>query len=600
MTTFRRFLPSLPLRRLDTHLAVTFGLTAVLALLAIMLYVNSEVVRILNNASQAILTRVTNESRTSVDNRLSRVDMLAKLFASDPDAMQYDTASQRAFIQRIRVVLDATPIVSAVYLGYDNGSFVLLRRLTSKVARDALRAPDEARYMLEIVTPKSSHGTAVALLDDTLSMVGTASYDAASYDPRTRDWYAQARRSNDAILTDPYRSFMTGERGVTLARALSSGHGVVGFDVGLVDLSHDLLHMKTTPSTEVLILNEHGAVVASSDPAVESAHATRGASGASVGSDPSVSSDAAVTSSSNARSSHPDAASDSADPTQPLPAIIPIMRKAAQAPSNATAFSHVTVDGRAWSLRVAPLATEPWALRIAIAAPNDEILTHARHLLTTLAWIGVGLVVAVVLGIRATARAVSRPLEAIAQEAGAIHSFYFDEAPERTRSSVVEIDTLSDAIRKARLTIQRFVEIGRALSAEHDPDRLMDRLLQETITITGAESGLILLTEDQGATFSVVTRHHGTQTADTAKPNDDATGSMSPGAPSSSANALGTHVTDALLKKTVSHFDANEPDLHPVLAGLVGESQPAPGEILRFSVLPLLNRAGETVGGMVL
>ena len=544
MTMLRRFVPALSQRRLDTHLAIMFGMTAVLALLAIMLYVNSQVTAILDDASQTLFSHMESESRTHVDKSVSGVDMLATLFASDPEAAQFDTASHAAFVRRLRVVLDSTPVISAIYFGYDDGSFVLLRRLSSAVARHTLAAPDAAQYLLETVTPDSSSRPTLTFVDRAFHTVGVAKPGAEPFDPRAREWFVHAREAQGSILTDPYRFFVTGERGVTLARALSTGHGVIGIDLGLADLSQDLAHMKSTPSMELLIVNARGAVIAASDPAVESMHELGGA-----------------------------------------PSIVPTILGASEARGDRPAMSHVTVDGRRWSMRVVPIEVGPWTFRMAVAAPDDEMLKGARHLVTTLGWISVVLVIVVIFGIRATARAVSRPLSAIAQEAAAIQSFYFDDTQEGVRSSVVEIATLSDAIRKARLTIQRFIEIGRALSAERDPDRLMDRLLRETIVITGAESGLILLTEDQGATFSVVSRHHGIPSGQSVL---------------SDADELGRRVTDALQKNTVSHFDVRETGSNAVLASLVGIAHLAPDEVFRYAVLPLLNRAGETIGGMVL
>lgn len=592
MTTFRRLIPALAQRRLDTHLAVMFGMTAVLALLAIMLYVNSQVVAILDDASETLFSHIANESRSHVDKSVSNVDMLATLFASDPEATQFDQASQPGFAQRLRVVLDSTPVVSAIYFGYDDGSFVLLRRLSSEIARHTLNAPDDARYLLETIGPDASGHASLAFADRALKTIGTANTAATSFDPRTRDWYTQARRTDGSILTDPYRFFVTGERGVTLARALSAGHGVVGIDLGLADLSQDLAHMKSTPSMALLIVNARGAVIAASDPGVESIRTQSDVAGSSNASGSTASSTAPTSKAPAIEPAKPTATPSSAtppingnSPLAALPAIVPAMLDASEASADRRPLSHVSVDGRKWSMRVAPIQVGPWTFRMAIAAPDDEMLQGARHLVTTLGWICVVLVIAVMLGIRATARAVSRPLEAIAQEAAAIQSFYFDDTQRGVRSSVVEIATLSDAIRKARLTIQRFIEIGRALSAESDPDRLMDRLLRETITITGAQDGLILLTEDQGATFSAVTRRDGVAAGDLLLSN---------------ADALGKRVTDALLDKAPCHFDASEPGTHPLLRSLVGDTPLRPGEVFRFSVLPLRNRAGEAIGGMVL
>ncbi|RKP53418.1 HD domain-containing phosphohydrolase [Pararobbsia silviterrae] len=565
MNTLRRFFPVLSERRLDTHLAVMFGITTVLALAAIVFYVNREVTAILDDASSTLFSRMANESRSHVDKSVAGVDMLATLFASDPEAEHFDDAKDDAFLRRLKFVLDSTPVVSAIYIGYDDGGFVLLRRLTSSVARQTLAAPDRARYLLEVIRGDTTPQPAsLMFLDAAMHRIGTANRPDLAFDPRTRGWYQQARGRQTSVLTEPYRFFVTDERGVTIAHALEAGHGVIGIDLGLADLSQELQRMKSTPSMQLLIVNASGALIAASDPDAE-ARLARELHASSV----------------------PGAIAASADSASSLAlqGITSALLGASAAGVSDGTMSHITEGGRSWSIRTEPLQAGPWTFRMAIAAPDDALLASARRLTSTLSWFGIVLFVAVLVAIRVTARAVSRPLSAIAREAQAIQSFYFEDDHHGPRSPVVEIASLSEAIRKARTTIQRFIEIGRALSAERDPERLMDRLLKETIRITGAQSGVILLTEDEGATFAVMTRHEGAV----------ATERMLSG-----SDELGKRVIEALQHKTVSHIELDGATNNGVLASLIGEGELGDGERHRVSVLPLTSRSGDTIGGMLL
>jgi len=557
---FRRMRRALARRRLDTHLALVFGGTVALALIAIVFYVNSQVVAIVDRASQTLFTHMANESRAHIDKSVSGVDMLTRLFASDPQAARLDTAGQEAFVQRLRVVLDATPYISAVYIGYGDGGFVLLRQLTSPVARRTLDAPEDANYLLEVIRPGAPGGapaSSLEFLDSDMHRLGTLDKPDLVYDPRTRDWYRQAS-SQGAIMTDPYRFFITDESGVTMARRLQGGDGVVGVDLALADLSQELRRMRSTPSTQLLIVNAGGAVVAASDPALE------------------------------ATIPQPDGAASG----DALPAIVPDMLAAARSEGGWASQPNLPVDGRQWVMRVVPLQSDAWTFRLALATPLDEMLASAQRLVSTLGWISVALVAAVLVAIQTTARAVSRPLVAIAQEAEAIQSFHFKEdAAQGVRSSVKEIDTLSQAIRNARLTIQRFIEIGQALAAENDPGRLMERLLQETISIAGAEGGLILLTEDGGQTCAVV--RPGGRTVEgglAARPER-----LSHGDGQFSEDVLG-----ALGRRAISHFDSPCALPDALFADLVPDPSLPPGKVFRFTVIPLRNRADDVIGGLLL
>lgn len=552
-------------RRLDTHLALVFGVTVMLALAGVILFVNNRAAAILDGATQALFANMTGESRAHIDKSFTSVEMLTRLFATDPQAASHDSERREKIIERFRIVMDATPFTSAIYVGYDDGDFLLLRHLTSQIARRNLNAPDNARYLLQTVDTDSAGSRApLTFLDDQLKPVGTVDRRNFSFDPRERGWYRDALTASGPVLTDPYRFFATAEIGVTIAHRLEDGTGVIGVDVSLADLSQELRRLKSTPSSEIIITNPAGMVIAASSPAATLPAAFRSA-----------------------------APSRAARQGAGISSIVPLMLATIHEDKHSDHTSTVTDGGRDWTMHVAPLQSGPWTFHVAAAVPNDELMASLRALLVTLGWISVGLMIAVIIAIHVTARAVSRPLVAIAREAEAIQSFNFKDLPGGTRSSVREIDTLSRAIQNARMTIQRFIEIGRTLAAERDPDRLVDRLLQETISITAAESGLILLSEDDGRTFTVVTRQRHAEAPE-----------HQPGGQgcrlTHGDSGLGGRIINALAQRAITHFDLVEPSEDPLFVELAEGLTLGDDEVFRFSLIPLLNRGDETIGGLVL
>jgi len=73
-------------RRRDTHLALVFGVTVMLALAGIILFVNNRAAAILDGATQALFARMTSESRANIDKSFASLEMLTRLFATDPEA----------------------------------------------------------------------------------------------------------------------------------------------------------------------------------------------------------------------------------------------------------------------------------------------------------------------------------------------------------------------------------------------------------------------------------------------------------------------------------------------------------------------------------
>ncbi|MCJ8144351.1 GAF domain-containing protein [Ancylobacter sp. A5.8] len=556
-------------RRLDTHLALVFGVTVTLALVGIIYFVNNRAAAILEGATSTMFAQMTNQSRASIDDSFSNLNLMTAMFAADPQVQSRTPENEQALVRQFSLIMKAKPFTSAMYVGYDDGGFILLRQLSSPVARRNLSAPDTASYLLQTIrNTAQGRETRLVFLDAALDPVGELDRPDFFYDPRNRRWYYDAFASDGAILTDPYRFFATAESGVTIARRIASNRGVMAIDLSLADLSQALRRMKNTPSSELIITDPNGAVIAASNPAAELPTAFQN---------------------SPSRGRVTDVAS----------TVVPTMLTAVRDHSGGDKTSVISDNGRAWTMHVAPLHSGQWTFAMAVAMPQDEIMAGVRQIVTTLGWISLGLILVVILAIRYTATAVSRPLVAIAEEAAAIQSFNFQDLPGNTRSSVTEIDTLSRAIQNARLTIRRFIEIGRALSAERDPDRLTRRLLQETISITSSEAGFIFLSEDNGATFLML----GDRSERLAPADDE--GSDEPAAEelgllTDAASGTAARLIHALRRRDVTHFDIADPAHDDMLAPLTRSRPLAAGQVLRCSVIPLLNRADEVIGGLLL
>ena len=64
------------------------------------------------------------------------------------------------------------------------------------------------------------------------------------------------------------------------------------------------------------------------------------------------------------------------------------------------------------------------------------------------------------------------------------------------RSIVTEVNQLAEAMALMKSTIRRFLDIGAALAAEQHFERLLDRVLAETLALAQADAGLLLLVSD--------------------------------------------------------------------------------------------------------
>ncbi len=108
---------------------------------------------------------------------------------------------------------------------------------TTGVIDNELKTYDLTQNDVDLAYAGSTDGVYIASTYDNLPK---------GYDPRSRDWYSLAMKTpGKAVVTEPYISASTGKAGITVAKSLSDGSGVVG-----IDLSIDSL-LQTTESIRI-------------------------------------------------------------------------------------------------------------------------------------------------------------------------------------------------------------------------------------------------------------------------------------------------------------------------------------------------------------
>jgi HD-GYP domain-containing protein (c-di-GMP phosphodiesterase class II)/HAMP domain-containing protein len=296
--------------------------------------------------------------------------------------------------------------------------------------------------------------------------------DHAAFDPRERPWYRAAAIADGQIKIPPYVFLTTREVGITLARRGAGAKAVVGADITLRAISDALGRERITPGTEIAVVSAAGRVAAHPD-------AARALRRVAAGEAPVQVSLAELG----------------------VPVLAALADRIASA--NAPQTADIEVGGRTWRTLIAPLPLRgvPEPPRLVFAAPLDELLTAARAIARdSAATMALVLAVALVLALLA-ARAIARPIRALAGEADAIRRFEFSR-PVAVASMVKEVDELAGTMDEMKRTIRRFLDISAAVAAEPDLDRLMLRLLDETIAAAGAQGGALYLAADDGTALN--------------------------------------------------------------------------------------------------
>ena len=551
---------------LAVHISTLFGVLLLVAGLAIGGLAYHRSVTMLTRVAADLFDRIAREMTEDVQGLVTPAEALVDVLAQTRIARARTLAERLDTLGLMREGFAAAPQISAIYAGYATGDFFLMRPVPDAAeARARFGAPARAAYLVQSIerrAPGQAVGTFV-WLDAGLVPLATENHpEYAAFDPRGRPWYLEGAKANGQIKTAPYLFFTTQEVGVTLARR-SAGKAVIGADITLRAITAALAHQRITPGTEIAIVSADGRVVAYPDVArvlragTAPGEAPRQALLAEIGS--------------------------------PVLAALAHRLEAASGDARGAQAADIEAGGREWRTLVAPLPFRGAQSlpRLVFAVPLDELLTEARSIARdSAATTALVLAAALALALLA-ANAIARPLKALVGEADAIRRFEFSR-PVEVASIVKEVDELAGTMDGMKRTIRRFLDMSAAVAAEPDLDRLMPRLLEETITAAGADGGALYLASDDGTVLSAAAMRLRGGAADPATLPPIAVAHDAPGHPVLEAVGAGGARAFA-----VRRGDAATADLDALLAA-------SGDERATLVVAPLANRRRELLGVLAL
>jgi HD-GYP domain-containing protein (c-di-GMP phosphodiesterase class II) len=466
-------------RRYPLHVTITIAFTALLLLLGVGLitfnYLESRKIALLGAEEQ--IEKVGGHLEQSIAALYGPVqnfvDVTSQAFPRQLESAEQERRALRFFGEVLRLGTR----LSAAFVGFENGDLFLVRRAGDPHLADQVEAvPEGAAFVAQRIQRLAGGEALQELLfyDGDLGLLARERVDWTGFDPRERDWYRGALTDEGQFVSGFYTFYTTREIGVTFARRLAEGHGVVGADLTLSELSDGLADHRVTPSARVALLEPGGGVIALSDPASRLAGEME---------------------------------REGDDIDMPLIGELddPVYQALA-AQLGATrppASLEMEAGGRHWlvSLSSLPVRSSEDVLMVSLV-PRDELLAGVdrvrdRSILISLALLAVALLLVVTLS-----RHLSKSLRVLARQAENMRELRLDE-PVGVRSSIEEVDELAGTMDLMRSSIQQFLAISHALSAEKDFRRLLEMILDEARRVTGAEGGAILLRSEDDARLEV-------------------------------------------------------------------------------------------------
>jgi HD-GYP domain-containing protein (c-di-GMP phosphodiesterase class II) len=499
----------------------------------------------------ALFERIGEQTKQGLG-RITEPAILSVRLLSRSYLVTAKTEEARFATSRIMVeALQSGSALSAAYVGYDDGDFIAVRSIDPQSDWGRSLAPPQGSAYLAQSIAHDADGKAVGrylFYDKDMVLLLNRVMPSYVYDPRERGWFKAAMQREGAIMSAPYLFFTTRQIGITFSERSADGRAAVGVDVTLDSLSEVLRSSKATPSSLLAIVDEAGHVLASSEGRLPAAVDLTGAPVL-----PTV-----------------------ADLKQPV-----LEQIAARAYASQSSINAFDVGGTPWQTFYAPLTSGAEPISLAIATPQREILADADRqrvwmLLISLIALTVATLVALVI-----ARLIARSLNRLTQAAQDINALKFDR-PFEGHSFVVEIDRLAAAMGTMKNTISRLLAIGALLGGEKKFDRLLDEIVAETISITGARGGIVYLTEPDGSLVGALARFDGRQLAGFPPPT------LKPGRDDDHP------AVTAAIRRTSVEIDVTPEQVARWYPGFEHRQH------FRVMTLPLKNRQGDLVGVLML
>jgi HD-GYP domain-containing protein (c-di-GMP phosphodiesterase class II) len=408
-------------------------------------------------AADDLFARITRQTATDIRKLYAPAEALVDLTVT-LDAVSSDSSSERMrllpyFVESLRTA----PTLSSLYVGYPSGEFFEVRAVRDDPQlRQALGAPAKTYFAVSTIKARGDgFRQAWTFYDRNLAPLGKRGPAPTDYDPRTRPWYAMAIGTPHQIGTGLYRFSLPGVWGTTLARRTPEASAVVGADLSLDTICAGIAGERITPSSAILVLTAAGKMI--------------GHSGAGNASCVALN-----------------------DPVAGM-----VQRKFNTGVKQGRL--DFAVEGRDWlgSLSALPLRSGHRAY-LAVVVPRDELLSRITALRNNSVLLSLLLLLLSIAVAWWIARRIAHSLRTLAGEARRIRDFKLDRSIS-VHSHFLEVDDLSTSMAVMKSAIERFVAISKALSAEKDFDRLLERLLSEARTVCRADGGSIFLFDEDKA-----------------------------------------------------------------------------------------------------
>ncbi|WP_084448360.1 HD domain-containing phosphohydrolase [Desulfovibrio inopinatus] len=439
-------------------------------------------------STETLFEEITTKTSARINVVISSIATLTETAALNPMTAALDHTDPASFIDStitMKAILDDTPVLLSIYTGYNDGTFhQLIAPRNNETILRTYDAPPETAYIDRVITT-SIEGTRHQVWQfrkHNLDIIRTRQDSVVEYDPRIRPWFVQAQETGQTTFTTPYIFSSSRLPGLTCARQLANGSGVLGVDVTLVKLGDILASQKVARNGVIWIVDKDNQLIALPGLAWKNVLST---------------------------DLHLPHATTSSNPV-----VAAVAKEMTSKNDNVTKGSRkpffLNIDGEMYI--ASQMSMEPDSgqhLHVVIAAPLRDITGHIKRLAIRIVFIAVGLLIIIIPIVMLVGRRAARPVNALMAEAQKIQSFDFSPSPP-INSIIKEVNTLAQTYEAMKATIrtktenliqtqsklEMLVEGGVALSTEKKLNQLVSLIFSNAKELVQADGGVLYIKED--------------------------------------------------------------------------------------------------------
>lgn len=462
---------------------IRFRLSLTLASLLIIASLSTTILAILwfsgkqtaQDVGKSLFEFTSQSVETKISGLLEHSLEIAKVASSQADIEPVRSDDLDASVLSFfRSILETDETYYSIYKGFDDGSFLQLIAVHNRDnITKAHHAPAGTAWIVRSilnrpVPERTQHWT---FLDATFKPLGKR-VESTRYDPRQRPWYQSAMQAPEGQVSEVYSFHSLQQPGLTASHKISGAKGVVGIDLTLSGLREFISAEKVSSNGVVIIYDRHHRIIAASDNVGDVLSPLQNAERADI---------------------------------------------AYFSGQKDVGFRRFDMNGQTYLANVASLDIASGGLNIAISAPLDDfrqsfIAMKKRIVILTL----ISLVIFIPASLIFSDRLSSR-VRRLAKQAKMIKQLEFVESRNRA-SHIVEFFELESsfddmreslaenavALKVSQEKLNRLVELGIAMSAERDTDKVMEMVLMGAKELSNADGGTLYKIEDGALKFKIV------------------------------------------------------------------------------------------------